>query len=200
MGNISYLEQITPLQHLKKSSHMQIESTAIPDVKLITPKVFKDSRGYFFESFKDSLSPSDRLFVQENESKSSKGVLRGLHYQIAPYAQAKLVRVIQGAVLDVAVDIRPGSPTFGQHVAYELSDENFRQLYIPRGFAHGFLVLSDIARVSYKCTDYYFPKGDRSIIWSDKDINISWPDIGMKYIISEKDSKAKLLSESETSE
>lgn len=174
----------------------------LPDVITINPKLIEDSRGYFLESFRlkeFTENCGNYNFVQENESFSRKGTIRGLHYQLIK-PQGKLVKVNEGAIFDVAIDIRKNSKNFGNWSSEILSYDNHKQLWIPPGFAHGFLVLSDIARVSYKCTDYYFPQGDRSIIWSDKDINISWPDIGMKYIISEKDSKAKLLSESEISE
>ena len=179
---------------------MQIEETSIPEVKLITPKVFQDDRGYFFESYKEELIkkqiPNLGLFIQENESKSSRGVLRGLHYQLPPYAQSKLVRVVQGSVLDVAVDIRKGSPTFGQHVAYELSDKNFRQLYIPKGFAHGFLVLSDTAIFSYKVDAPYAQQYERGLIWNDKDIGIHWGLSEDLVLLSKKDLILPTLKES----
>lgn len=157
---------------------MQFIRTAIPDVVIIEPKVHGDERGYFVETFR-----ADKLeeflgykinFVQDNESKSSCGVLRGLHYQLAPAAQTKLVRVIQGRVLDVAVDIRRGSPTFGKHVAVELSSENKRQLLVPRGFAHGFVVLEDDTVFAYKVDNYYSPQCDRGIAFDDKDLGIDW--------------------------
>jgi len=157
---------------------MNFIRTDITDVIIIEPKVHEDSRGYFVETFRQ-----DKLeeflgykinFCQDNESKSSKGVLRGLHYQLHPAAQTKLVRVIQGRVLDVAVDIRKNSPTFGQHVAVELSSENKRQLLIPRGFAHGFVVLEDDTIFAYKVDNYYSPKNDRGIVFDDKALNIDW--------------------------
>ena len=157
---------------------MQFIRTAISDVVIIEPKVHGDERGYFVETFR-----ADKLeeflgykinFVQDNESKSSCGVLRGLHYQLAPAAQTKLVRVIQGRVLDVAVDIRRGSPTFGKHVAVELSSENKRQLLVPRGFAHGFVVLEDDTVFAYKVDNYYSPQCDRGIAFDDKDLGIDW--------------------------
>ena len=157
---------------------MTFTRTAIPDVVIIEPKVHGDSRGYFVETFRQ-----DKLeeflgyqinFCQDNESKSSKGVLRGLHYQLPPHAQTKLVRVIHGRVLDVAVDIRKNSPTFGQHVAVELSGENKKQLLIPRGFAHGFVVLEDDTIFAYKVDNYYSPECDRGIAFDDKNLNIDW--------------------------
>ncbi|PRM97535.1 dTDP-4-dehydrorhamnose 3,5-epimerase [Aliarcobacter cryaerophilus] len=167
---------------------MQFTRTAIPDVVIIEPKVHGDSRGYFVETFRqDKLEeflgylPNGQQgtklkinFCQDNESKSSKGVLRGLHYQLPPHAQTKLVRVIQGRVLDVAVDIRKNSPTFGQHVAVELSADNKKQLLIPRGFAHGFVVLEDDTIFAYKVDNYYSPQCDRGIAFDDKDLNIDW--------------------------
>jgi dTDP-4-dehydrorhamnose 3,5-epimerase len=151
---------------------------SIPDVFLIKPTVHDDDRGYFFETFRQDLF-EDAIgykinFVQDNESKSLKGVLRGLHYQLSPYAQAKLVRVIEGSVLDVAVDIRKSSPTFGQHVAVELTAENKHQLFVPHGFAHGFIVLSDSATFAYKVDNYYAPEQDRGIAFNDKELAIDW--------------------------
>ena len=157
---------------------MKIISQSIPDVFVIEPIVYGDERGYFVETFRhDKLE--ERLgyqvgFLQDNESKSSKGVLRGLHFQLAPYAQSKLVRVIEGSVLDVAVDIRKGSPTFGQHVSVELSGDNKKQLFIPRGFAHGFVVLSDTAIFAYKVDNYYSPECDRGLSFDDAKIGINW--------------------------
>jgi len=151
---------------------------SIPEVLLIEPTVHGDKRGYFVETFRQNLF-EDVLsyqvnFVQDNESKSTKGVLRGLHYQLPPYTQAKLVRVIEGSVLDVAVDIRKSSPTFGQHVAVELMAEDKRQLFVPHGFAHGFVVLSDSATFAYKVDNYYAPRHDRGIAFNDKDLAIDW--------------------------
>jgi dTDP-4-dehydrorhamnose 3,5-epimerase len=158
---------------------MKATPLKIPDVILIEPKVFGDERGYFYESFNQTAFNQvigyDVQFVQDNHSKSQKGVLRGLHYQLAPKAQGKLVRVIQGEVFDVAVDIRKDSPTFGQWVGEILSAENKRQLWIPEGFAHGFVTLSDTAEFLYKTTDYYAPKFERCIAWNDSDIGIDWP-------------------------
>ena len=151
---------------------------SIPDVILIEPTVHGDSRGYFMESFRQDLLDDflgyEVNFVQDNESKSAKGVLRGLHYQLPPYAQAKLVRVIEGRVLDVAVDIRQSSPTFGQYVSKELSSDNHHQLFIPRGFAHGFVVLSESAVFAYKVDNYYSPNDDRGIAFDDPEIDIDW--------------------------
>jgi len=157
---------------------VQFTKTNIPDIIIIEPKVHGDKRGYFMETFKkDTLEEFLGYkieFCQDNESKSSKGVLRGIHYQLPPFAQTKLVRVIKGRVLDIAVDIRVGSPTFGKHIAIELSEQNKKQLLIPRGFAHGFIVLSDEAIFSYKVDNYYNPKHDRGILFNDKDLNINW--------------------------
>ncbi|CAD6879888.1 5-epimerase (EC 5.1.3.13) [Methylomonas albis] len=158
---------------------MQATRLSIPDVILFTPKVFGDERGFFFESFNqqifEELTGLKRSFVQDNHSKSQKGVLRGLHYQLPPKAQGKLVRVVQGEVFDVAVDIRKSSVTFGQWVGEILSAENNRQMWIPEGFAHGFLTLTDTAEFLYKTTDYYAPEYERCIIWDDADLNIAWP-------------------------
>lgn len=169
---------------------MHFTRLAIPDVILIEPKVFGDNRGFFFESFNaqafaaaTGLNPT---FVQNNHSKSSKGVLRGLHYQKSPRAQGKLVRVIQGEVFDVAVDIRKSSPTFGHYVSVTLSADNKKQLWIPEGFAHGFLTLSETAEFLYQTTNYYAPDLERSIQWNDPDIGIAWP-LDAKPALSEKD-------------
>jgi len=166
---------------------------------LIEPTVFKDRRGYFFESFnQQKFNESIGLninFIQDNESFSSKGVLRGLHYQIGKYAQAKLVRVIKGNVLDIAVDLRNNSPTFGEYVSIELSEDNKAQLFIPRGFAHGFVVLSDTAIFSYKCDNFYNKQSEGGIIYNDKDLNIDWILSENDFIVSEKDLLLKPLSE-----
>ena len=170
---------------------MQATRLAIPDVVLIEPKVFGDARGFFYESFNqrafNQATGTDYQFVQDNHSRSSKGVLRGLHYQIQQ-PQGKLVRVVQGAVFDVAVDIRKSSPTFGQWVGAELSADNHRQLWVPPGFARGFMVLSDTAEFLYKTTDYYAPEYERCIAWNAPDLTIDWPDIGMAPVLSAKDS------------
>lgn len=170
---------------------MKITPLAVPDVFLIEPRIFKDSRGYFFEShnqnkFKE-ITGLKINWVQDNESKSTYGVLRGLHFQSPPMAQAKLVRVIQGKVLDVAVDIRPNSPTFGQHVSMVLSARNKKQLFVPRGFAHGFAVLSKTAIFSYKCDNFYSPEHDGGIKHNDKTLGIDWQIPKSERIISEKD-------------
>lgn len=167
---------------------------------MIEPKVFEDARGYFFEAWKQgefvaNIGKVD--FVQDNESKSSFGVLRGLHYQRGEFSQAKLVRVISGRVLDVAVDLRRNSPTFGQHVMVELSGENKRQFFIPRGFAHGFLVLSDEAIFTYKVDNAYAPQAEASILWNDEQLSIDWPLGEEQLLLSEKDKKAKPFSEAE---
>lgn len=169
---------------------MKFIQTEIPEVYIIEPTVYGDERGYFFESFKQKefekhIGKID--FVQDNESKSSYGVLRGLHYQMPPFSQSKLVRVLKGKVLDVAVDIRKSSPTFGKHVAVELSEENKRQLFVPRGFAHGFVTLSKEAVFSYKCDNYYHKESEASIIYNDETINIDWKIDEKDIIVSEKD-------------
>lgn len=156
---------------------MDIIKTAIDGVVIIEPRLFKDERGYFFESFSQKEFEEKvckTVFVQDNESKSSYGVLRGLHFQKPPFAQSKLVRVVRGAVLDVAVDIRKGSPTFGKHVAVELTAENHRQFFIPRGFAHGFSVLSQEVVFQYKCDNYYAPQSEGALAWDDPDLGIDW--------------------------
>jgi dTDP-4-dehydrorhamnose 3,5-epimerase len=179
---------------------MQFIPTNIPDVIIIEPKLWNDPRGYFFESYRDDLFQQHigKIdWVQDNESYSTYGTLRGLHYQLAPYAQSKLVRVIQGKVLDVAVDIRQSSPTFGQHVAVELSTDNKRQLFIPRGFAHGFVVLSETAIFQYKVDNYYNKDCDRGIAFNDPALTIDWQ-IDLEQVqLSDKDSKQPLLSAAE---
>ncbi|MBE6366013.1 MAG: dTDP-4-dehydrorhamnose 3,5-epimerase [Lentisphaerae bacterium] len=179
---------------------MQIISSDIPDVKIVVPEVFGDNRGYFFESWnRDRYSGNmiDCQWIQDNESKSVKGVLRGLHYQLPPYTQAKLVRVIYGRVVDVAVDIRKDSPTFGKYVAVELSGENKYQLFIPRGFAHGFAVLSDEAVFAYKCDNTYMPSHERGIAFNDPALNINWPLDLKKCIMSARDLANPPLAEAE---
>ena len=176
---------------------MKATRLAIPEVVLIEPKVFGDARGFFFESFNqkafNDATGTNHQFVQDNHSRSSKGVLRGLHYQIQQ-PQGKLVRVVRGAVFDVAVDIRKSSPTFGQWVAEELSEDNHRQLWVPPGFAHGFMVLSETAEFLYKTTDYYAPVYERCIVWDDPDLAIDWPNIGMAPLLSAKDFAGRKLS------
>jgi len=170
----------------------------IPDVCVIEPKVHGDHRGYFVETFRqDKLEQALGYkvdFVQDNESKSSKGVLRGLHFQLAPHAQSKLVRVIEGAVLDVAVDLRKGSPSFGQHVAVELSGDNKKQMFVPRGFAHGFIVLTETATFAYKVDNYYSPECDRGLAFDDAALNIDWVLAKEQLLLSDKDTKQPLLT------
>jgi dTDP-4-dehydrorhamnose 3,5-epimerase len=169
---------------------MPFIETGIHGLKVFEPRVFADSRGYFFESFnKQTFQQAgiDTEFVQDNESRSTKGVLRGLHYQLNPMAQAKLVRVVEGEVYDVAVDIRKGSPTFGKHFGLFLSAENKKQLYIPRGFAHGFTVVSDVAVFQYKCDNYYSKESEGGIIYNDADLGIDWQIDTIGAIISDKD-------------
>lgn len=179
---------------------MKITSTAIPEVLILEPKVFGDERGFFMESFNkkvfDEAVGHAVDFVQDNHSRSSKGVLRGLHYQIQQ-PQGKLVRVTRGAVFDVAVDIRRASPTFGKWVGIELSESNHRQFWVPPGFAHGFLVLSDSADFLYKTTDYYAPAHERSLAWNDPQVGIDWPDIGMAPVLSAKDAAAVGLAQAD---
>ena len=169
---------------------MDIIKTAIDGVVIIEPRLFKDERGYFFESFSQKEFEEKvckTVFVQDNESKSSYGVLRGLHFQKPPFAQSKLVRVVRGAVLDVAVDIRKGSPTFGKHVAVELTAENHRQFFIPRGFAHGFSVLSQEVVFQYKCDNYYAPQSEGALAWDDPDLGIDWRIPAAEIVLSKKD-------------
>ena len=181
---------------------MNVIKTAINGVLIIEPLVFEDARGYFFESFSqrefdEKVAPilgHTVTFVQDNESKSSYGVMRGLHFQRPPYTQSKLVRCVKGAVLDVAVDIRKGSPTYGQHVAVELTEENHRQFFISKGFAHGFAVLSETAVFQYKCDEFYHPEADGGISILDDSLNIDWR-IKDKAILSEKDTKHSLLKD-----
>ncbi len=178
---------------------MKATRLAIPEVVLIEPKVFGDARGFFFESFNqkafNEATGTNHQFVQDNHSRSAKGVLRGLHYQIQQ-PQGKLVRVVRGAVIDVAVDIRKSSPTFGQWVAEELSEDNHRQLWVPPGFAHGFVVLSDTAEFLYKTTDYYAPAHERCILWNDETLAIHWP-AGIQPILSAKDAQGKAFVDAE---
>jgi dTDP-4-dehydrorhamnose 3,5-epimerase len=176
-----------------------VTPTAIPDVLILEPKVFGDDRGFFFESFnaRDFAQATgvDVQFVQDNHSKSAQGVLRGLHYQIQ-HAQGKLVRVVQGSVFDVAVDLRKSSPTFGHWVGVELSAENHRQLWVPPGFAHGFVVLTESAEFLYKTTDYWYPEHERSLLWNDPAIGIDWP-IDFEPQLAAKDLAGKLLAQAE---
>ncbi len=177
---------------------MNIIKTEIEGVVVIEPKIFGDDRGYFFESFSEQRfkeTVCDTCFVQDNESKSTYGVVRGLHYQLPPFAQSKLVRVVSGRVIDVAVDIRRGSPTFGRHVAVELTEENHRQFFIPRGFAHGFAVLSETAVFQYKCDNYYAPQAEGSIRWDDPVLGIDWGLKPEEVIVSGKDGNHPGLGE-----
>ena len=177
---------------------MNIIKTAIEGVLIIEPKIFEDARGYFFESFsqREFEEKVGRVnFVQDNESKSSYGVMRGLHFQRPPFTQSKLVRCVKGAVLDVAVDIRKGSPTYGQHVAVELTEDNHRQFFVPRGFAHGFAVLSEIAVFQYKCDEFYHPEADGGISILDDSLGIDWRIPIDKALLSEKDTKHPLLKD-----
>ena len=170
---------------------IEVVKTEIPGVLIIEPKVFGDDRGYFMESFNarefTEKTGIDITFVQDNESKSRFGVLRGLHFQLPPYTQSKLVRVVKGKVLDVAVDIRKGSSTYGKYVTCEMTEENKRQFFVPKGFAHGFCVLSDEAVFQYKCDDFYHPEAEGAIAWDDPDIAIQWPVEAENVILSEKD-------------
>ena len=180
---------------------MQVIKTAIDGVLIIEPRIFKDARGYFFESFsqrefEEKVGPIN--FVQDNESMSQYGVMRGLHFQRPPFTQSKLVRCVKGAVLDVAVDIRKGSPTYGQHVAVELSEENHLQFFVPRGFAHGFSVLTETAVFQYKCDNFYAPQADDGISILDDSLGIDWRIPTAKAILSEKDTKHPLLKDFET--
>lgn len=176
----------------------QVTPTAIPDVLILEPKVFGDARGFFFESYNENdfkqATGLDVKFVQDNHSRSSKGVLRGLHYQLPPHAQGKLVRCVRGAVFDVAVDIRKSSPTFGKWVGVELSEDNHKQFWIPPGFAHGFLTLTDAAEFLYKTTNFYVPSAERCIAWNDAEIGIQWSDIDFPLYQSSKDQAAGKLA------
>lgn len=170
---------------------MEIIKTDIEGVLIIEPRIFGDARGYFFESFNaKEFSEKTSLeinFVQDNESRSRYGVLRGLHFQLPPYTQSKLVRCVRGRVLDVAVDIRKGSPTYGKWVSCELTEENHRQFFVPKGFAHGFCVLSDDAVFQYKCDDFYHPEAEGAIAWDDKGVGVAWPISAEDIVLSEKD-------------
>jgi dTDP-4-dehydrorhamnose 3,5-epimerase len=179
---------------------MNVVETGIPGVKVIEPDVFGDNRGWFCETYNAERyrkAGIDDVFLQDNESFSSKGVVRGLHWQAPPHTQAKLIRVVHGAVWDVAVDIRKGSPTFGKHVAVVLSSENRRQLYIPRGFAHGFIVLEDNTLFSYKCDNLYHPESERGMRFNDPALGIEWPDVGVPLTLSPKDVTHPLLADIE---
>lgn len=177
---------------------MERIATSIPEIFLLRPRRFVDARGYFFESFNErefaTLTGLSTRFVQDNEAQSGRGVVRGLHFQLPPHAQAKLVRVVAGRVLDVAVDVRRHSPTFGAHVAVELSAENGLQLYIPEGFAHGYAVLSDEAVFQYKCSDYYHPECEAGIAWDDATLAIRWPFTAEEAVLSDKDRRQPSLT------
>ena len=180
---------------------MRILKTDIEGVLIIEPRLFEDERGYFFEAFSErkfaELTGIETRFVQDNESRSAKGVVRGLHFQLPPFAQSKLVRAVRGTILDVAVDIRRGSPTFGKHIAVELSEHNHRQLFIPRGFAHGFSVLEGDAIVEYKCDNYYAPEAEGAIRWDDPMLAIDWHTIHNEAIVSAKDKLNPMFEECE---
>ncbi len=180
---------------------MTIKETKLKGCFIIEPNVFEDNRGYFFETFNaktfSELTGTNVSFVQDNESKSSKGVLRGLHYQIGVHAQAKLVRVVKGKVLDVAVDLRKNSPTFGEHIIIELSEKNKTQLFVPRGFGHGFIVLEDYTIFSYKCDNFYNKAAEGGIIFDDKDLNIDWKLDEKEFIVSEKDLELPTLKKAD---
>lgn len=180
---------------------MDFIRTEIPDVIICKPTIFNDNRGYFYETFKkkifENFLQQELHFCQDNESKSTKGVLRGLHYQLAPFAQSKLVRVIKGAVLDVAVDLRKDSPTYGKHIAIELNETNKYQLFVPKGFAHGFHVLSDQVIFTYKVDNYYNKESERGIAYNDADLNIDWQ-ISEQTIVSEKDKEQPSFTNAET--
>jgi len=179
---------------------MEVIPTRIPDVLILEPRVHGDARGFFLESFNaqtfHGVTGMDVTFVQDNHSRSSRGVLRGLHYQIR-HPQGKLVRVSHGSVFDVAVDLRRSSPTFGQWVGVELSGENFRQMWIPPGFAHGFLVLSETADFLYKTTDYYAPEYERSLLWNDPQVSVDWPSEGLEVMLAPKDQSGIRLDSAE---
>lgn len=178
---------------------MAFTATHIPGLLVIEPKVFGDSRGYFFESYNERLFMENSItarFVQDNQSSSSYGVIRGLHYQLAPHAQAKLIRVLQGTILDVVVDIRKGSPAYGQGFSIELSAENKKQLFIPVGFAHGFSVLSQHAEILYKCDNFYHKDSERGIIYNDPDLQIDWHIPSGQVIVSDKDKVLPLMADS----
>lgn len=179
---------------------MEVIKTEIDGVVIIEPRIFKDDRGYFYESFSQREFEEKvcrTTFVQDNQSKSSYGVVRGLHFQKPPYTQSKLVRCIKGAVLDVAVDIRKGSPTFGKYVAVELTEDNHRQFFVPRGFAHGFAVLSDEAIFQYKCDSFYNKESEGAVAWNDPELAIDWRIPADKVVLSEKDKLSKNIADAE---
>jgi dTDP-4-dehydrorhamnose 3,5-epimerase len=179
-----------------------ITPTALPEVMVVEPKVFGDARGFFTESWNEArfneATGNTLSFVQDNHSRSGRGVLRGLHYQLHPHAQGKLVRCVAGAVFDVAVDMRRSSPRFGRWVGVELTAENHKQLWIPPGFAHGFVVVSETADFLYKTTDYYAPQAEGALRWDDPDVGIVWPELGTAPLLADKDAKAPLLADAKT--
>ncbi len=183
---------------------MEVVDTNLAGVKVLVPRIHADSRGFFLESFNERAfiehAEISLTFVQDNHSRSTRGVLRGLHYQLPPMEQGKLVRVVRGSVLDVVVDIAGSSPTFGEWFAVELTEDNHKQLWVPPGFAHGFLTLSDSADLLYKVSEYYSPEHDRGIRWDDPDIGIDWPDVGIDPIVSQKDEDAPVLRDAEVFE
>jgi dTDP-4-dehydrorhamnose 3,5-epimerase len=183
---------------------MKVTPTELPGVLVLEPKVFGDARGFFMESFNqrtfDQAVGHEVKFVQDNHSRSARGVLRGLHYQLPPHAQGKLVRVTAGRVWDVAVDVRRGSATFGKWTGTELSSENHRQMWVPPGFAHGFVVLSDSADFLYKTTDYYAPQAERCVRWDDPALGITWPEVGVQFVLSGKDAVGPLLRDAQVFE
>ena len=181
---------------------MKVSPTALPEVLIVEPRVFGDARGFFTESWNEQACNkavgADVRFVQDNHSRSARGVLRGLHYQLNPHTQGKLVRCVSGAVFDVAVDLRKSSPNFGRWQGVELSAENQRQLWVPPGFAHGFLVLTETADFLYKTTDYYAPQAEGCLRWNDPAIGIEWPDVGVAPMLADKDAKAPMLAGAKT--
>lgn len=180
---------------LENHQLLNIQETSLPGVKLLEPRVFGDERGFFVETYRESTLRAagfEGRFVQDNQSRSRRGILRGLHYQLVQ-PQAKLIRVARGRIFDVAVDVRKGSPYFGQSFGVELDDEHQRMLFVPAGFAHGFLVLSEVADLTYKCSDYYHPESEHGVAWNDPDLNIQWPDLGSVPMLSAKDAALPTL-------
>lgn len=191
---------LLPLWYIVLCRIMEVVKTEIDGVVIVEPRIFKDERGYFYESFSQREFEEKvcrTTFVQDNQSMSSYGVVRGLHFQKPPYTQAKLVRCIKGKVLDVAVDLRKGSPTFGKHVAVELSEENHRQFFVPRGFAHGFAVLSDEAVFQYKCDNYYNKESEGAVAWNDPVLGVDWRIPADKVVLSEKDRNSKCVADAD---
>lgn len=179
---------------------MIFHKTPFPNLLIIEPKIFGDERGFFYESFNQKKfieGGVDEIFVQDNVSRSAKGVIRGLHYQLEPHSQSKLVNVSLGVVFDVVVDLRKGSPTFGKYFGIELSEENKKMMFVPKGFAHGFQVISEIAEFRYKVTNFYEPAADRTLMWNDSAVGIEWKKLDGEPILSEKDKKGKLINEAD---